>query len=256
MYKGYDRYTYVSEDADRDYRLEALAGKPYTFKNLFPFPVEVVARSPVMIDTVGIVPAFGQLSVLKTKKGMVLQQDVEIHVIYNDPLARGTSFEIARPVFLLEDGRDVRLGDVVYEEKYTSTVQRSHSDIMGLRFHNHTTIPISIYSHGSRLADIAGDDGTSYMAGSKNSAYLTNANLGFNIGDELSIHFNGLPNAGPKGTKWCTVMVNDNYMSEVYVGETNQKFSAPVQDMYSYRVNEQDINGLKYYKNVTGYQTV
>jgi hypothetical protein len=171
-------------------------------------------------------------------------KDDEIHIIYFDQsVKKYGQYEIARPAYLRSDSRVVRIGDIVYNYKDTS-FYNSHADISGVRIHNRLIFPLSIYHKGMRLGQVEADDGTSYMTGARNSVYLDNDTHGFRIGDELEFRLT-------EGKKYATVMLTDNYMSDIFVGVINQKYNPPTPDVYAYRVDAPDINGFTYYEHPT-----
>lgn len=237
----------VAYDADQSQRAKLLRGKPWSFLNLLPIPVNVYVYTPTKIDLIGSIEAHGKLATKCSKSGMPLEKGYEIHVLYQ---CGGPQYEILRSEFLFDDSRVVRIGDAAHEAKTNTWTQRTHTDIVGIRIHNRLTIPLDIYYQGNKIGHVAGDDGTNApMSGSPGSVYLTNDNYGFKIGDELEFvfHYNQL--------KYCTVKIHDNYISDIYIGVINQHYVPTIQDMYSYRVDEPNITGLVYFDQITGYKS-
>ena len=247
------KYFAVSYDADRSQRIHLLRGKPWTFINLLPIAVNVYVYTPTKTDLIGTIEPRDTLTTDRSHSGMKLMEGYEIHVLYQQGEGcdgEGPQYEIARPQFLFDDSRMVRIGDAVHEAKTNTLTQRTHTDIMGLRIHNHLTIPLDIYYKGNKIGMVAGDDGTEApMSGSPGSIYLTNDHNGFRIGDELGFvfHYNRTP--------YCTVKIHDNYMSDLYIGVLNQHYVPTINDMFAYRVDSPNVTGLKYFDQVTGYQT-
>jgi hypothetical protein len=244
------KYDYVSFDANQSQSAEILRGQPWAFINLLPVRVNVYVYTPVKTDLIGSIEPNSKIMAATSASGMPLEKDYEIHVLYQPLGDCGPEFEILRPEFLFDDSRMVRIGDAMHEVKTTTWTQRSHTDIPGIRVHNRLTIPLDIYYHGNKIGAMGGDDGTnSPMSGSPGSVYLTNDNNGFRIGDELGFvfHYNG--------AKYCVVKINDNYMSDLYIGLINQHFVPTLADMYSYRVDAPNITGLSYFDQTTGYQS-
>ena len=122
----------------------------------------------------------------------------------------------------------MRFGEVGTRSLDTS-YKHPHADIAVLRIHNHISMPLEVFSQGYKLAAIAPDDGLSYIAGSKNSVYLENNGYGFQIGQQLSFKVNG--------RDYCSVILTDNLMTDVYVGLIGQKIAAQPPDTYSYKVD-------------------
>jgi hypothetical protein len=245
------RYDKVGFDADQSQRAELLCGEPWTFVNLLPFQVNVYVYTPTKTDLIGAVNPNGKIVTTKSRSGMELENGYEIHVLYQ-PSCDGTGpeFEILRPQFLFDDSRTVRLGDAVHQVKTTTWTQRTHTDIPGIRFHNRVSMPLDIYYKGNRIGSMAGDDGTDAPhSGTPGSVYLTNDNFGFRIGDELGFVFSYT------GQPYCTVKLIDNYMSDLYIGVIMQHYVPTLMDMYSYRVDEPNVTGLRYFDQVTGYQS-
>src|SRR5690349_5195083 len=115
---------------------------PVVFTNLLPFRVKVYLRQNDKLSLLGSLGGAG--SIMTVKLSTANPKD-EIHVTYSPDGDTGPTYEILEPITLTQDVREIRIGDVVYEDKTNTLVQRSHSDISGIRFHNRTTIPIDIY---------------------------------------------------------------------------------------------------------------
>ena len=244
------KYSSVTYDADQSERRELLRGKPWTFFNLLPVAVNVYVYTPTRSDMIGVIQPNGRLTTSRGITGLELKNGYEIHVLFQPERCKGPEYEITRPIFLFDDSRTIRIGDAVHEEKTNTLTQRTHTDIMGIRVHNRLTIPLDIYYKGAKIGAVAGDDGTDApMSGSPGSVYLTNDSNGFRIGDELGFvfHYNN--------ARYCTVKIHDNYISDIYIGVVNQHYVPTIQDMYSYRVDSPTITGLKYFDQVSGYQT-
>lgn len=243
FYPGGQRYMNVGEDSDASERSSLLKGKPWKFINLLPIPITLYITRPVKLDLVGTIPANGTLVALRTKSGMIIDGNVDLHATYQ---LAGFDYEITRPVTLFYDSRVAKIGDVVQNGKDTTTTIRSHADISGIRIHNRLGIPLNITFDGNIIATVEKDDGTDFMMGTPNSVFINNNSRGFRFGDVLAFSFRN-------GTKYCEVILNDNYLSDIYVGVINQKFAEPIRDYYSYDIHL-DINGLKYFdKNKTAY---
>ena len=235
---GGQKHFNVGEDMDAVVRAKFLKGRPYQFINLLPIPVTLYVTLPVKLDLVGKIPPFGKLTTAKTKSGMEIKGEQELHVTYENG---NITYEILRPVALFYDTRTIRIGDIVQTSKDTTMVMRSHADISGIRIHNRIGIPLNITYHGNIIASVEKDDGTNFMSGAPNSVFINNDARGFIFGDTLSFSFRD-------GTKYCDIIINDNYLTDIYVGVINQKFAEPIRDYYSYNMYL-DINGLKYYEN-------
>lgn len=250
-----NRYNLIDYDPDRDARVKYLARNdiPWRFKNLLPYKVNVYISKIHKLELIATINANSSIETTQTKSGIPLQKGDEIHVLYpTNKLAPtvGEQYKILRPAFLFDDSREVRIGDIVYEDRIAfSPGIDIHHDIIGIRIHNHISMPVNVFYKGENIAQIAGDDGTSFMAGSPNSVYLNNERFGFNIGDELSFEF------VHDKKKYASVKIIDNFTSDIIIGEITQHFVGAIQDMYAYRVNEPNITGLRYYENVTGYTT-
>lgn len=224
------------------------------FVNLLPMRVKIYAYRIDKLDIIGSIEGHGgTLEAKKTKSGMILGLKDEIHVTYSPGGEKGPEYEILEPIGLVDDAKTIRLGDVVYEEKTNTLVQRSHSDISGIRVHNKVGIPVRIYYKGLRLALVHRNDGTGFQSGSSGTVYLNNDNQGFNIGDKLDLRFVFSAKTSTPGREdgtmeipWCTVDIADNYMSDMYIGVINQHVTQPIQDMFSYRAGSPNFSGLKY----------
>lgn len=256
-----------------------------TFVNLLPLKVNIYAYRINKLDLIGTINGHGSLHAKTTKTGMKLVPNTEIHITYSlggsDLKTRDSvpEYEILEPITLLGDAKTIRIGDVVYEEKTNTLVQRSHSDISGIRVHNKVGIPVRIYYNGMRLALVHEDDGTGFQAGSPGTVYLNNDTKGFNIGDKLELRFvfnredserdGVIPKvrgaevrsafeAVPRRFEvpWCTVGIADNYMSDMYIGVMSQHVTQPIQDMFSYRAGTPNFSGLKYLTGNKGYESV
>lgn len=257
------KYTGIDFSEDRTWRERELASKntPWKFQNLLPYEINVYVFTPEKLDLIGTIGPQGSISVTKSKSGMPLKADDEIHILrpttptgvgfVTRPAARTTKqYEIARPVWLFADSRLVRIGDIVYEDRvaFSNAVDISH-DMIGLRIHNHLTMGLDIYYKGLKIAQIEGDDGTSFMSGSPNSVYLNNERFGFNIDDEISFVFTY------DQKPYAKIRLIDNYTSDIIVGQTTQKFVPAIQDMFAYRIDEPNVNGTRYFDQVTAYTT-
>ena len=253
------QYDQIDFSADRTWRERELASKntPWKFQNLLPYEINVYVFTPEKIDLIGTIAPRGSISVTKSKSGMPLKAQDEIHVLRPivtpgaNPAAKTTKqYEIARPVWLFADSRTVNIGDIVYEDRiaFTNGIDISH-DMIGIRIHNHLTMGLDIYYKGLKIAQIEGDDGTSFMAGSPNSVYLNNERFGFNIDDEISFVFTY------DQKPYAKIRLIDNYTSDIIVGQTTQKFVPAIQDMFGYRIDEPNVNGIRYFDQVTAYTT-
>lgn len=242
----------ISEDFDRDDRRRYLAGKPWKFVNNLPYKIRVYVYRTHKTDIIGTIPPRSEIFASHSHTGMELKQGDEIHVFWPDYhsktfpkkslMAKPVEYEITRPVFLFDDSRTVKIGDIVYQDVLsTSPMIDIHHDIVGIRFHNHLSFPIEIWARGVRIGMMAGDDGTNFMSGSPNSVYLNNDRFGFKIGDEISFVF------ANDHVAYATIKIIDNYTSDIIVGETTQHFVMANQDRFSYRVDEDNITGTRYY---------
>lgn len=250
-----ERYMPIIFDEDEKQRAEYLARNkiPWEFHNLLPYTINVYVFRAEKLDLIGTIGAQGAIKASKSRSGMELKAGDEIHVLLStntaDPASsRARQYEITRPVWLRGDSRMVKIGDIVYEigASFTNAID-IHHDMIGLRIHNHLSMPVDVYWKGLKIASISGDDGTGYMAGSPNSAYLNNERFGFQIDDKLSFVFKHDQRA------YATVTLIDNYTSDIIIGETTQKFNGEIQDMFGYRIDSPNINGLIYFDQVTGY---
>lgn len=235
-------YHTLSYDNDTTQRENFLKDKPWKFINLLPFDVDVYVYRVNKTDLIGTIAAQSDIIVYKSKSGMVLQKDDQIHVVFT--MADQKSYKIIRPVHLFTDSRMVKIGDIVYEDIYDNR-KDIHHDIIGIRIVNHLLLPIDVYHKGNKIGSIAGDDNLSYQSGSPNSVYLNNEWNGFQIGDEIGFVF-------PKGVKglpqnFASVQIIDTYTRTINVGVINQHFNLAIQDSYSYRIDDDSITGLTYF---------
>jgi len=253
------KYFSVSHDEEKFQREAILKGLPWTFINLLPIKINVWVYTPMKMDLVGTIAPQSKLVALEGQTGLKLEEGYEIHVTYPDypgdcgkkGIWSGPEYEICRPEFLFSDSRMVRIGDAVNEAKSTDYTQRTHTDITGIRVHNHLTIPLGIYHKGNKIGRVAGDDGTDApFSGSPGSVYLSNDSNGFRIGDCLDFVFEN-PRLG-----YCTVTIHDNYISDMYIGNITQHYVPTIKDYYSYRVDTPNITGLRYFESTTGYQSI
>ncbi len=242
----------ISEDFGKDYRQNYLAGKPWIFNNKLPYPVNVYVYRTDKTDLIGSIAPRSQISAIASKTGMVLRAGDEIHVFWPDNhsklypkktlASKPVEYEIARSVFLFDDSRTVNIGDIVYEDRVsTSPAVDIWHDIIGIRFHNHLSFPVDVYYQNLKIGAISGDDGTDYMAGSPNSVYLNNDRFGFKIGSEIKFVF------ARDNIELGTVKLLDNYVSDIIIGETTQHFVMARQDQFAYRINSPNITGLTYF---------
>ena len=248
------------------------------FVNLLPLKIRIVCRrqlTPQNTELVGVLKGnTDTLTTDKTQAGNPFSVGDEIHILYS-PLqgkndsngvglaeVRGRAYEILEPITLVAESHTIRIGDVSYDEKTNTLVQRSHSDISGLRFHNKTTIPVNIYFAGVRLATCEAGNGTGLHSGSPGTVYVNKDTKGFNIGDQLDLRlmFRGPPGKSGSPTMiekpWCTFYISDNFMSDVYLGTVSQlsgseRSRRPPSDVYSYRAGSANYSGLKYIQNTT-----
>jgi hypothetical protein len=253
-----NKYRAIDFDIDRDSRVAYLARNqiPWKFINLLPYKINVYVIQYKNLELVATIDANSTFETLKTMSGAPLKKGDAIHVLLptnklNPRSTTSNQFKILRPTYLFDDSREIRIGDIVYEDRVAFAPGIDiHHDIIGLRIHNHITMPVNVFYKGENIAKIAGDDGTNFMAGSPNSVYLNNERFGFMIGDELSFVF------VHDGKKYASVKIIDNYTSDIILGEITQHFVGAIQDMFSYRVNEPNINGLRYYDTVTAYTSL
>jgi len=270
-------YLPVDHDFDKRSRERFLRGRPWTFTNLLPFEVKVYFYRPHLIDLVGYIAPRGTLVTAKSKKGYSLEVGDEMHITYPKlekgrefaPQGSVPEFEIIRPFYLFDDSRMVNIGDTVYQDRHNTQVIL-HRDISGIRVHNHISIPIKVYQvlgkdtiagtagrftnaaeKGQRvlLAEIGPDDGTSFMSGSTNSAFIDNNYFGFRIGDQLEIVFAD----GRKNVPHMVVQITDNFTSDILVGETSQHTDNQSQSFFSYRIDAPNITQTRYFEPVTAY---
>ena len=222
------------------------------FINLLPLRLKIYAYRINKLDLVAIIDPIGSVVTDRTVSGMVLQVKDEIHATYSPPNSKSEEYEILEPITLVEDVKVIRLGDVTYEERTNTLVQRSHSDITGLRMHSKIAVPVHVYYNGLRLALLNKDDGTGFQAGSPGTVYVNNDTQGFNIGDKLEFRLVFTSFEVP----WCTITINDNYMSDLYVGQVTQKYNIAIQDAYSYREGTPNFSGLKYLHGNLAYESI
>lgn len=250
---GYaQEYKNLAFDQSMETRQNILKGQPWKFINMLPYRIKVYMYRTAKAELIGIIEPHKTLVTSKTTSGLELQKNDSIHVMRFLMInGRMQEYEILRPVFLFEDSREVKIGNIMseYQVNKSETIDIWH-DIVGIRIHNHISMPIDVYFKGKRIAGIAKDDGTGFMAGSPNSVYLNNERKGFQIGDTIEFVFShdNLPYASAK--------IIDNYTSDIILGVINQHFVATRQDFYSYRIDEPNITGLRYFNNVTGYSSI
>jgi hypothetical protein len=226
------KYNLVSfEDRTTEHYLK---GKPYTFINIFPFKIYITVNKKLILSLE---------SRQERSKNLNFGKGFTIHILYN---YNGKFYEIARPVFLSPTTRTIRIGDVVYNNLDMS-YYNSHADISGIRFHNRITFPIEIWNKGRKIGQVKPDDGTGYMSGSPNSVYLNNDGNGFRLGEEITFYLPHIKQV------WTSSILNDNYVSDIYVGVINQKFTPPNPDTYAYRIDAPDNTGYTFYEPVTAY---
>jgi len=261
------RYNALFLDEDRQHRMKILESKPWSLVNLLPLEVTISRLRSIgpnagrLVKVITIKP-FGK------GETMDLVEGDQVHVSI---LSKGRYFQLTDPITLIGDTRVIKIGDVVYKETTNTLVQRSHSDIMGLRIHNHLPMRIDVYwTPGDKnaslrkgggqpllLAHIGGSNGTDSttgMSGAISSSFIMNDRFGFNIGDMLSFIFSDSVSAGPNGPG-VKVMISDNYMSEVHVGMVTQSFNPAIRDMFSYRINTPNILGSPYIVDAPGSHT-
>lgn len=251
-----DRYQSISFDADVSWRRTALQGRPWRFINLLPFRVQVFIYREARLEFVGEIQPHKILVTARTQSGLHLKKGDRIHILYPDRSSvpptmkdEAPQYQILRSVDLFDDSREVRIGDVVYNDRDTST-KDIHHDIIGIRVHNHTTFPLEVFYQGKHIGSTAGDDGTSFMSGSPNSVYLNNDRFGFELGSTMSFAFRD----GCRSIPYASVVLIDNYISDINVGVITQKFVAGRgNDIFSYRIDEPVITGEPRFETVTGY---
>lgn len=236
--KTKNSYDLISQNNEENLTEKVLRGRPFVFINTFPFEIVITLDN----KKVAKIPGKTQQSIsISVEKGQ------SWHVLYfygkNSKL-----YEILRPEFVSLSTRTVRIGDVVYDTKDTS-YYNSHADISGIRFHNRTTFPLQIFNKGRKIGETQPDDGTNFMSGLPNSVYLNNDGNGFRIGEEITFY---LPHVKKV---WSSIILNDNYVSDIYVGVINQKFNPPNPDTYNYRIDAPNHTGLTFYEPITGYIT-
>ena len=243
----YDYFTLA--EYDKDQISKHLEGKPWTFLNLLPTRVLVYVRdSSKNIQFLGTIIPHGKLVTSQTPAGMPLKKDLEIHVLFPELQGSQRAYEFTRPTYLTTESRLVRIGDIVYKEG-DSNAKGLSGDIPGIRVVNHLAIPLDIWYHKMRIAQVRGDDGTEYMGGSPNSVYINNNRDGFRLGDELSFVF------AYNQRQYASVLLNDNYLREMHVGVTNQKFTPPDPDTYAYRLDAPTHTGITFYETTEAYKS-
>lgn len=231
-----NKYNLISHNSEEKLMESFLKGKPYIFINIFPFKIYITVNKKLLLS----IEATSERS-----KNVNFGKGATIHVLYN---FNGKFYEILRPIFISPTTRTIRIGDIVYDTKDMS-YYNSHADISGIRFHNRTTFPIEIWNKGRKIGQMQADDGTGYMSGSPNSVYLNNDGNGFRLGEEITFYLPHLKR------EWTSVSLNDNYISDMYVGTINQKFNPPNPDTYAYRIDAPNHVGYTFYEPVTGYRT-
>lgn len=236
----------ISYDAERSRREASLFDKPWKFINLLPISINVYVYDGNTLDLVSAIGAHLSVSTFQSISGITLKAGQQINITYSD---RDVEYEILRPEFLLADSRNVRIGDVVSEDKDASLTQRTHTDITGFRVHNRLVIPICIYYKNMKIGRIAGDDGTDApFSGTPGSVYLNNDRNGFKLGDILEIR------SEINNIKYGEITIHDNYISDIYIGVITQHFVPTIQDMYSYRIDSPNAGGIKYFEPKVAYQ--
>lgn len=279
-------YQLIDRDYERDSITRSMEGRPWRVTNNFPFPIQVYIKSPNRDgpDSLGRIQPTKSISVTKTQNGFPLINGDEIHVTF--PSVDGkvqVQQEVVRPFYLFDDSREINIGAIVYETLRTTQHIPLNKDISGIRIHNHIGFPLDVYMmdyrgapfNGEprferqdpnlpkgqsrqpiRLARIGADDGSSFMAGSKNSIFTTNDYYGFAVGDKFTFVLPDFPIGGGKTRSlvYGTATIPDNYLSDIKVGVIQQHRGLVPNDIFSYRVNELNLSGLRYFEPDTAYQ--
>ena len=192
----------------------------WKFINILPIDVELYIRKySGMIFKVGDLNARDSLII--QNKNMIYEGD-ELHVLYKTD---GSKRDFIEPFYLFSHTNIVNIGDVLTESKAQTATQRSHSDIMGIRFHNMISVPVDVYHRNMKLATIANRNSE------HNSIFATNERFGFNVGDELSFSLH----IGDKILPYCTVKIDDDRISDIYIGKINQNFEPSMKEQVIYR---------------------
>jgi hypothetical protein len=218
-----------------------LEGQPWTFYNFLPIDVYVFIKKPGLE---GLFPV-GEIVAGKKVEALdhLLEKGDEVHVLRK----HGNRFiQTLRPVFLRADSRVVILGDVVSDSRNVQ-LNDIHVHNGGVRVHNYITLPLQIFCKGSKIGETDVDDGMEYMSGSKNSVYLNNDNWGYKLGCDLDFKL------GNKA--YASVLLNDNFATDIYVGVITQKFVPPPPDTYGYVLNHPNIIGIPYFETNMAYST-
>lgn len=219
----------------------------WTFINLLPLTIKLYVGSVgEKLRYLFQLSAFGKITYDTTKKPVKLQNGDVIHVASEMKYSStkyGSDFglEIIRPENLRGDSCFVYIGNIVYNWKNNSNYFNIHTDISGLHIHNRLAVPIDIYwtpkqrSSKLKLAQVDLDDGLDFMI-SKSHVYVDNDNNGFKLGDKLSFVLRN------EKLQYAEITLDDNYMSDIFVGVIDQKENKLPYDIYSYTFE----NDLKY----------
>lgn len=244
----------------------SLKGEPYTFKSFLPFTIHLFVRKPakvfvnppvdVQTDLIAIIKPFKEIIVSTSERGLPLEKGDTIRVLFYD-IAQQSFYEVIRPFFLRDDTRHIDVGTVGYKYRQKNA-QNMNNDITGILFHNQIAIPVNIFMDDKgeqlHLGYASKDDGTDRASGSKNNVYIDNDNKGFRVGQKIKIEL-------IKFGQYLEFQINDNFITDVYIGINQQKESGPLIDRFAYRLGksgpfpngESDLskypyNGFAFYK--------
>lgn len=225
-----------------------LRGKPYRIENVMPLPVTLIASQPH--DGYGgplgrhrVIAKLGPHGTIEVPDSAFGDGDV---LYVTSPMAPqgpagGTRLRsLMRPVFLSNDARLIRLGEMAYYYWDTNETN-SRTDIMSVRVHNYLTLPIALISHGKVIGVAEADDRLTYLGGSASSVYLTNDGFGYNIGDSFDVVLRD------SGVLVGRFTFTDNHTRDIYVGVIGTHAVQPPADVYSYRMTTPDISATKHF---------
>jgi hypothetical protein len=242
--KRYEGMGNMVDDYSREGMAAALKETMWRFENLLPFTVYLYRRvTPTQVSKIGVVEAKKSISALKDEHGMKLRGGDLVHILF---LNDGKFYEITRSEQLRDDSRLFKIGDIVYENIGPSFFDNIHTDISGVKIHNHLSMPIEVWFQDKKLGYVHGCDDKGYLGGSQSITYIDNDCRGFRLGDELVFRIPYVKKLS-RDDLYAKVLLVDNMITDIHVGKVSYFHVPPPPDTYAYRASSQPYTGITYY---------
>lgn len=248
----YRRLNDLNGDIFRDNASRYNKHEPWVLKNNLPSDLHVYSKGFGSLDHYynyfGVMKAQGEMKIVpdQLKNGDVLF----FLFRYVDPKTGDVKRYLAmEPYNVSETMKYLRVGTTGSQMNHSNLEYQNsdNADINGVMIHNRLVFPIDIYYKGNLVAQAGSNDRMSPLGGSQSSVYVDNNRQGMRLGDTLYFTYSLPPEKGGNKPMY-TIVLNDNKMTDIYVGIVNGNPNTFVPyDTYAYSVDRPVFSGMKFY---------